>query len=136
MGTKVVSVSSGRSVASPTVVLIAAWLVPGLGHLLLRKYVRAGLLFASITGLFFVGIATGGKLYSTGSGDMLDLLGVVADAGNPLLYFAGKLMDWGTAPVLLAAAEYGTKFIAVAGMLNVIAAVDAHSLANGRKADR
>ncbi len=75
----------------------------------------------------------GGKLYATGTGEMLDLLGVVADAGNPLLYVVGRMLDWGNAPVLLAVAEYGTKFVAVAGLLNVIAAVDAHSLANGRK---
>jgi len=31
-------------------------------------------------------------------------------------------------------ADYGTKFLIVAGLLNIIAAVDAHSLANGRKA--
>jgi hypothetical protein len=134
MTTKAVLPNQSRNKNLPIVVLIAGWVVPGLGHLLLRKYIRAGLLFVSIVTLFAAGLAMGGKLYATGTGDMLDLLGVVADAGNPLLYLVGRMLDWGNAPVLLAVAEYGTKFVAVAGLLNVIAAVDAHSLANGRKA--
>jgi hypothetical protein len=44
------------------------------------------------------------------------------------------MFDWGHASVQIALADYGTKFIVVAGLLNVVAAVDAHSLANGRKA--
>jgi hypothetical protein len=35
--------------------------------------------------------------------------------------------------VLVAVADYGTKFIVVSGLLNIVAAVDAHSLASGRK---
>jgi hypothetical protein len=31
-------------------------------------------------------------------------------------------------------ADFGTKFIVIGGLLNYMAAVDAHSLANGRKA--
>jgi hypothetical protein len=126
--------SSNLTATSPTVVLIAGWLIPGLGHLLLRKYIRAGLLFVSIALLFFSGVAMGGKLYSPSTGDVLDYLGFASNMGNPLLYALGVVSGWGTQPVLLAVAEYGTKFVAVAGLLNVIAAVDAHSLANGRKA--
>ena len=41
---------------------------------------------------------------------------------------------WGAASSVNTLADYGTKFIVVGGLLNYIAAVDAHSLANGRKA--
>jgi len=34
----------------------------------------------------------------------------------------------------VATADYGTKFIVVSGLLNFIAAVDAHNLSIGRKA--
>ena len=51
-----------------------------------------------------------------------------------LLYVLARLFGWGASAVLNTLADYGTKFLVVAGLLNIIAAVDAYSLANGRKA--
>lgn len=118
---------------SPTMVLLAGWLIPGGGHLLLGKWVRAALLAASIAGMFAVGLALHGKVYNPNTGDPLDILGFAGDLGVGLLYLIARMLDWGQAPVVTAVADYGTKFIEVAGLLNVVAAVDAHSLANGRK---
>lgn len=119
---------------SPLLTLLAGWLVPGAGHLLLGKWIRGLLLMASILGMFAVGIALQGKLYMPNTGEPLDMLGFAGDLGGGLLYLLANLAGWGRAPVLIAIADYGTKFIVVAGLLNVVAAVDAHSLANGRKA--
>ena len=118
---------------SPTLALLAGWLVPGAGHLLLGKWIRALLLAASILGMFAIGIALQGKIYTPNTGEPLDMLGFAGDLGSGLLYGLARLLGWGQAPVLIAVADYGTKFIVVAGMLNVVAAVDAHSLASGRK---
>jgi len=117
-----------------TVVLIAGWLVPGLGHLLLGKYVRALLLFASVAAMFAIGISLQGKVYAPNTGDLLDILGFLGDLGAGILYVLARAFDWGHATVQIALADYGTKFIVVAGLLNIVCAVDAHSLANGRKA--
>jgi hypothetical protein len=114
-------------------VLIAGWLIPGAGHLMLRKWIRGGLLMASIFAMFFIGLALKGKIYSPNTGDLLDILNFAGDLGNGLLYVLARIFDLGTAAVQVATADYGTKFIVVAGLLNVIAAVDAHSLATGRK---
>jgi hypothetical protein len=118
---------------SPTIALIAGWLVPGAGHLLLGKWVRAGLLMVSILGMFAIGIALKGNIYSPNTGEPLDILGFLGDLGAGALYGLARLLGWGQAPVLVAVADYGTKFIVVAGLLNIVAAVDAHSLAGGRK---
>ena len=112
--------------------LIAGWLVPGAGHFLLHKWVRGTLLAASIVLMFALGLAMHGKLYS-GAQDILDLLGMVGDLGNGAMFFVGKLLGLGAAPVQVTTADYGSKFIVVAGLLNVIAAVDAHNLRTGRK---
>jgi TM2 domain-containing membrane protein YozV len=105
--------------------LIAGWLVPGAGHFLQGKWVRGTLLAVSI-------VAMQGKLY-TSAQDILDLLGVAGDLGSGLLYVASRGLGWGAQPIQTTVADYGTKFIVVAGLLNVIAAVDAHNLRTGRK---
>lgn len=118
---------------SPALTLLAGWLVPGAGHLLLGKWIRGLLLLLSIVGMFAVGVALNGKVYSPNTGEPLEMLGFAGDIGSGLLYFLARMLGWGQAPVLIAIADYGTKFIVVAGLLNIVAAVDAHSLANGRK---
>ena len=115
------------------VVLIASWLVPGLGHLLQGLWVRALLLFVSIVSMFALGLAMHGKIYAPNTGDLLDMLGFIGDLGNGLLFFLSSLFGWGQNIVQVVTADYGTKFIVVAGLLNFIAAVDAHSLKLGRK---
>jgi hypothetical protein len=113
--------------------LIAGWLIPGAGHFLLQRWIRGLLILASIVSMFVLGIMMQGKLYSPGGGDLLDLLGFLGDLGAGLLYFIGHGLGLGQAPVQVVTADYGAKFIVVAGLLNLIAAVDAHSIAAGRK---
>ncbi len=123
-----------RSSTLPLLVLFAGWLIPGAGHLLLRKPVRALLLFMAISTMFAVGVALQGKVYAPNTGDVLDMLGFVGQLGTGLLFVFAHLLDWGRPSVQTALQDYGTKFIVVGGLLNIIAAIDAHSLANGRKA--
>jgi len=130
---KIGSRDAAASGASPVVALVAGWLVPGAGHLLLGKWVRAALMLVSIVGMFAIGVALQGKVYTPNTGEPLDMLGFAGDLGSGVLYGLARLLGWGQAPVLVAVADYGTKFIVVAGLLNIVAAVDAHSLASGRK---
>ena len=118
----------------PLLVLLAGWLIPGAGHLLLRKPVRALLLFVAIVSMFAVGIGLQGKVYAPNTGDLLDILGFVGQLGTGLLFVFAHVLDWGRSSIQTALEDYGTKFIVVGGLLNIIAAIDAHSLANGRKA--
>jgi hypothetical protein len=124
---------AGKSSSMPTMVLIAGWLIPGAGHLMLRKWVRGGLLMISIIAMFTLGIALKGKIFSPNTGDLLDILNFAGDLGNGLLYILARFFDLGQVTVQVATADYGTKFMVVAGLLNIISAVDAHSLATGRK---
>jgi len=99
---------------------------------LLRKWGRGALLAVSITGMFVLGVLMHGKIY-TGAQDVLDMLGMAGDLGNGLLFFVARVLGVGADQVQVTTADYGTKFIVVAGLLNVIAAVDAHNLRTGRK---
>ena len=113
--------------------LIAGWLVPGAGHFVQRKWGRGALLAIAIICMFTLGLAMQGRLY-TKADDILDMLGLVGDLGSGLLYIVGRAIGLGSDSVQLTTADYGTRFIVVAGLLNVIAAVDAHNLRTGRKA--
>lgn len=112
--------------------LIAGWLVPGAGHFLLRKWGRGALLAASILCMFVLGLAMQGKLYG-GAHDILDLLSMAGDLGNGLLYIVSRVLGLGADQVQITTADWGSRFIVVSGLLNVIAAVDAHNLRTGRK---
>ena len=115
--------------------LLLGWLIPGAGHMLLGKWIRGGLLFVSVLGMFLIGLLSlQGKIYSPNTGEILDILGFAGQLGLGLLFGLAHLLNWGAASNTLTVGDWGTKFIVVAGLLNLISAVDAHSLANGRKA--
>jgi len=96
-------------------------------------WVRGTLLAVSIISMFALGIAMQGKIYS-GAHDILEMLGLVGDLGNGLLYVVARVLGLGADQVMVTTADYGRAFIVVAGLLNVIAAVDAHNIRTGRKA--
>ncbi|SRR5579875_1756953 len=122
-----------KSSGFPYLALILGWLVPGLGHTVTKHWIRALLLFTSVTAMFVLGLAMQGKLYHANTGDTLEMLGFAGDLGSGLLYITGRIFDLGHGAIQLATADYGTKFIVVSGLLNVISAVDAHNLYIGRK---
>ncbi len=115
------------------IVLIAGWLVPGAGHFMLRKWARGTLLLVSIVAMFSIGLLLKGKVYTPNTGDLLDILNFAGDLGAGVMYVLARMFDLGQTTVQVATADYGTKFMVVAGLLNIISAVDAHSLATGRK---
>ena len=109
------------------------WLIPGAGHLIQKKWGRGLLLMASVTGMFVLGILMQGKVYTANVGDILDILGFIGDIGAGGLYIASRALEIGRGAINLATPDYGTKFIIVAGLLNVISAVDAYHIAIGKK---
>ena len=115
--------------------LLLGWLIPGAGHLMLRRPVRGALIFVSVVAMYFLGIAMQGKLYGSAK-DILGLLGLLGDLGSGLCFFLSKLFGWGADAVQVTTANYGTEFMVMAGLLNVMAAVDAHNLSTGRKQDQ
>ncbi len=116
------------------IALLIAWIFPGGGHLYQRRWLRGALLFIAIVTMFVVGLAMGGKVYTPNTGELLDMLGFVGDLGAAGLYTLARIAGWGDVAVQIVVADYGTKFIVVAGLLNIVAAFDAHSIAMGKKA--
>ncbi|HLI75609.1 MAG TPA: DUF6677 family protein [Acidobacteriaceae bacterium] len=124
----------GERSSLPALVLLAGWLIPGAGHFIIGKWGRGLLLLAAIGAMYALGLGLGGKIYLPNTNEMLDMLGFVGQLGMGLLYLLARLVGWGSAPALTTLNDYGTKYLVACGLLNFIAAVDAHSLASGRKA--
>ena len=111
----------------------AAWLIPGAGHLIQKRWGRGLLLMGSIFIMFFLGLAMQGRIYRPNGGDILDILGFVRDVGAGGLYILTRVMDWGQGAIAQATADYGTKYLIVAGLLNFISVADAYHIAIGKK---
>jgi len=120
---------SMMSVVAPVV----GWLIPGAGHMIQKRWIRGALLFVSIVTLFLLGLALQGRIYKANGGDILDILGFVGDVGAGGLYILTLANDWGQGAIAFATADYGTKFMIVAGLLNFIAIADAYHIAIGKK---
>jgi hypothetical protein len=120
---------SVMSVLAPAI----GWLIPGAGHFVQKRWIRGLLLLVSVVTLFLLGLAMQGRIYKANGGDILDILGFVGDVGAGALYILSLAMDWGQGAIAFATADYGTKFMIVAGLLNFIAVADAYHIAIGKK---
>src|SRR6202171_2668438 len=120
---------TAMSVVAPAI----GWLIPGAGHLIQKRWIRGLLLMGSIVVMFVLGLAMQGRVYRPNGGDILDILGFVGDVGTGGLYIVTRVMDWGQGAIAAATADYGTKFIIVAGLLNFISVADAYHIAIGKK---
>jgi hypothetical protein len=109
------------------------WLIPGAGHMIQKRWIRGVLLFVSIVTLFVLGLGMQGRMYKANGGDILEILGFVGDVGAGALYLMSLAMDWGQGAIAFATADYGTRFMIVAGLLNFIAVADAYHIAIGKK---
>lgn len=120
---------SMMAVVAPAV----GWLIPGAGHMMQKRWIRGGLLFVSVVTLFLLGLAMQGRIYKPNGGDILAILGFVGNVGAGALYILTVAFDWGQGAIQFATADYGTKFMIVAGLLNFIAVADAYHIAIGKK---
>ncbi len=137
MAKPVVQNNSATQSSSPMSMSVIApaigWLIPGAGHLMQKRWIRGALLMASIIPMYLLGLAMEGHIYKPNGGDILDMLGFVGDVGAGGLYIITRVNDWGQGLISHATADYGTKFIIVAGLLNFISVADAYHIAIGKK---
>ncbi|MGB8989225.1 MAG: DUF6677 family protein [Candidatus Sulfotelmatobacter sp.] len=121
--------SSTMAIIAPAI----GWLIPGAGHLIQRRWIRGLLLLISIASLFVLGLLMQGHIYKANGGDILDMLGFIGDLGAGGLYITTLALNGGRGAIAFAIADYGTKFMIVAGLLNFIAVADAYHIAIGKK---
>jgi len=115
-------------------VALMGWLVPGLGHALQKMWGRALAIFLAVGFLVYLGAGLRGNLFAPGGEDAFERLGYAADLGTGGFYLVARILEGPGADVSHADGDYGTRFLATAGVLNLLAALHAYEAARGRKA--
>lgn len=117
--------------------LAAGWIVPGSGYLLLKRPGRAILTFVSVTAMFLIGIMMRGPFFEPQGGDLLTTIiyygGFLAHIASGAIYFIAVALGYNQPDVAGHVYDYGSKFLVGAGLLNVLALVDVHEIATGKK---
>ena len=109
------------------------WIIPGLGHLSQKKYARGSVFFVSIFAMTGLGLIMGGKVYPFQTENPLTILAFFADIGNGLFYILSRFLAIGPGFLERMTFEFGTAYIAGAGLLNYLVALDAYDIAMGKK---
>ncbi len=128
--------------------LLVAWLVPGLGHWLLGKRLRAVVFAAVVTASFLTGVLLHGELAVPQQNSPLSWFFTFGCIGNGVLYFIRLLwvngfdglfnssfpfgLQGGGDPVA-AGFFYGKTFLYTAGLMNLLVVLDVHDIARGDK---
>ena len=112
---------------------IAAWLVPGAGHLWMGRR-QKGIVFLTVIPLMFaLGIWLHGAIFPFQVSEPLAGLAAVAELGAGLPWMIARAAGAGAGVVTSATWEYGNTFMIVAGLLNLLIVLDAYDVGVGRK---
>ena len=118
-------------------VVALAWLIPGGGHFLLKRTSRGAILAVAVIVMFLLGLMMRGALFTPQSGDLLTMViyygGFIGDLLAGVLYFLTVWLGYAQPDAAGHAHDYGTKFLVAAGLLNLLAMVDAWEIATGKK---
>jgi hypothetical protein len=121
------------SATNPTLISIAALLVPGAGHLWLGRSQKGLIFLIAIPVMFAIGLWLNGRLFPFELSQPLVGLAAIAGLGNGIPYFVAAMLGLGKGVVTSATYEYGNTFVIVAGLLNMLVTLDAYDIALGRK---
>ncbi|MCX8159818.1 MAG: hypothetical protein N3G18_02660 [Candidatus Saccharicenans sp.] len=113
--------------------MLLGWFIPGLGHIYLRRYWRGLVFLAAIALMSLMGLVMGGKIYPLQADNPLTFLAFLSDLGNGLLYIVSRFLPVGLGELERLSFEFGTAYLAGAGLLNYLVALDAWDIARGKK---
>jgi hypothetical protein len=116
-----------------TLVCLAAWVVPGAGHLWLGRRQKGLVFLVALSLMFLLGLFLEGRLFPFQLSEPLVALAAVADLALGLPYALAKFTGAGAGRVVAQTYEYGNTFLIAAGLLNSLVIIDAFDIALGRK---
>jgi len=107
--------------------------VPGAGHALVGRMQKAVVFFVVLIGMFAIGLQFGGQLFPFQISDPLVFLGAAAQCAVVVPRIIAAIAGAGAGDVIAITYEYGNTFLIVAGLLNILVALDALDQARGVK---
>ena len=122
-----------HSTTSPYLICLAAWLLPGAGHLWLGRVGKGCVFCVAILAMFAIGLWFEGRLFAFEMAQPLGTLAALADLGVGIPYVVAESLGAGAGQVVEQSFEYGNTFLIVAGLLNMLVVLDAFDTAEGRK---
>lgn len=128
-----VIVRAARPAAAVPACLLA-WLLPGAGHLYLRRTGKGLVLMGAIVSMFVLGVLLDARLQPyLGFDDPLAILRSLAQMAMGVPYFVARALGVDAGQVVSVTHEYGNTFTEVGGLLNILVILDAFDTAMGRK---
>ncbi|MBV9495043.1 MAG: hypothetical protein JOZ54_12410 [Acidobacteria bacterium] len=112
---------------------LAAWAVPGLGHLWLGRRQKGLIFLVALPLMFAIGLMFQGRIFPFDFSDPLVGLEAFAQFGIGVLFFVAAPLGYGKGDVRAVSYEYGNTFLIVVGLLNFLVIIDAYDVAMGRK---
>src|SRR6187401_2819817 len=97
--------------ASPAPPCLAAWVIPGAGHLMLGQFRKASIFFVVLIGMFAIGIYLGGRLFPFQFSEPLVFLAAAGEWALGLPRIVAMLAGAGQGEVVWATYEYGNTFL-------------------------
>lgn len=122
-----------RSQGNAAVAVLSAWLVPGLGHIYLKRRLRGLAFFVLVIVSMLVGCSLEGNLYRVVPGQPLTILATLGSMGMGFPYFVLRYALHYQGNIMGAGYEYGTAFLLTAGLLNLLLVLDAWDIVRGKK---
>ena len=113
------------SKVKPYIFLTAGLLVPGLGHFFQKKIWKGAIFLGGILALLGLGLIMGGGFGQPTTFEPLPVLTFLGSVGNGILYAAAKLAGLGDGNLKALTFQYGSAYIAAAGFMNGLAALNA-----------
>ena len=112
---------------------LAAWAVPGAGHLWQGRRAKGIMFLVALPLMFAIGLALQGRLFPFDMSEPLVGLAAFADLGIGAPYLVAGALSLGAGDVRAVTYEYANAFLIVAGLLNLLVVIDAFDIAVGRK---
>ena len=119
-------------VGNPYLAAFLAWLIPGLGHVYVRRWRRGVAFFLLIVAAIGIGCALQGNLYRPVANQPLSLLATLGAMGMGVPYFILRYAGY-AGDIVAPGYEYGTAFLLTAGLMNLLLVLDAWDIARGKK---
>ncbi len=118
--------------------VLAAWIIPGAGHFMLKKAGRGALLFGSVVLMFLFGLSMSGMMFTPEKGpdyltSLINYGGFACNLAAGGMYVLAMMFGYSQPDMAGDVHDYGTKFLVTAGLLNILAMVDAYEISAGKK---